>query len=66
MGMLLKEIEPAKNQRDVSARGGESPSRKQAIRDAGVEQPKTLLPAPIVKFLLASKRVAIKGGVPPH
>ena len=36
MGMLLKEIVAAKNQHDVIARGSESPSRKQAFRDAGL------------------------------
>ena len=38
MGMLLREIVAAKNQHDVIARGSESPSRKQAIRDAGLSE----------------------------
>lgn len=38
MGLLLKEIVAAKNQYDVIARGSESPSRKQAIRDAGLSE----------------------------
>jgi hypothetical protein len=39
-GELLKEIEPAKNQHDVSerARDGSDPSRKQVARDAGLSE----------------------------